>query len=395
MTPTVVDLRCRLFEAPDPPAAVPYASPMRAWEGSGKGDRTDRTEQSYRFPEWLVVEVELSNGLIGLGNAGLAPRVAALIVERYLKPAVLGARVTDLEATWQRMYRSTVSFGRKGVGMAAISAIDLGLWDALGRELGVPCYDLLGGRKTESIAVYASRLYGGDDLDALRAEAERYRAEGFTSMKQRFVWGPADGESGMRRNVELVRTVRAAVGDGIELMADAYMGWDLAYARAMIKRLEPFGLRWLEEPLLPDDLAGYAELRRASPIPISGGEHEFTLYGFQQLFRAGAVDVAQFDTNRVGGLSQARKICALAEAWNVEVVPHAGQLHNYHLVISQPACPMAEYFPPGDIEVGNELPHRLFRGEPVAEGGRVTLPEVPGLGLELAPQPPLREITAD
>jgi L-rhamnonate dehydratase len=283
--------------------------------------------------------------------------------------------------------------GRKGLGMAAISAVDLGLWDAYAQHLGVPVYDLLGGRNRPSIPVYASRLYGSDDLEALAAEAKGYLAAGFTAMKQRFVYGPADGLAGMRRNAELVRTVREAIGDEADLMADAYMGWDLDYALRMVRLLEPYNLRWLEEPLVPDDISGYAALRARAPMPIAGGEHEATLRGLHEMITARAVDVIQFDTNRVGGLTQARKICALAEAAGLPVIPHAGQLHNYHLVASQPACPMAEYFPPGPVDVGNELPHLLFAGEPTAEAGAITLAETPGLGLRLAPRPPLEEVS--
>lgn len=383
----IVRVECRLFEARNEREPILYANPLRAWLGEAG------TERRYDFPEWLVVEVELASGGIGIGNAGLAPRLAAAIVERHLAPLVIGRSAAELESLWQLMHRSTVPFASRGAGMVAISAVDIALWDARARSLGVPVHDLLGGRVKETIPVYASRLYGGDDLDALAAEATAYKRAGFTAVKQRFVWGPAEGRAGMLRNAELVRTVREAVGDDVDLMADAYMGWDLDYARRMLPLLEPYGLRWLEEPLLPDDLAGYRELRRRSPFPIAAGEHAYTLRGFAELVDRQAVDVLQFDTNRVGGISQARKICALAEAAGLPVVPHGGQQHNYHLVISQTACPMAEYFPGEDaIAVGNELPHWLFDGEPTPVAGHVRLAPLPGLGLAVAPRDPVAEI---
>src|SRR5207247_4158575 len=138
--------------------------------------------------------------------------------------------------------------------------------------------------------------------------------EGYKAMKLRFGWGPTDGAAGMKRNIDLVRTVRETVGSEIDVMADAYMGWTLDYAKRMLPLLEPYNLRWLEEPVIPDDIQGYAELKKRSSIPIAGGEHEYTLYGVQQLLEARAVDYIQFDTNRVGGLTQARKSAALAEA---------------------------------------------------------------------------------
>ena len=176
--------------------------------------------------------------------------------------------------------------------------------------------------------------------------------------------------------------MREAVGDGVDVMADAYMGWTLDYAKRMLPLLEPFHLRWLEEPVIPDDVQGYRELKSYGRVPIAGGEHEFTLYGFRDLLEARAVDYIQFDTNRVGGITQARKIAALAEAYCVPVIPHAGQMHNYHVVMASLNSPMAEYFPMVDVEVGNELFWYLFDGEPRAKDGFVDLDEnVPGLGL--------------
>ena len=151
-------------------------------------------------------------------------------------------------------------------------------------------------------------------------------------------------------------------------MADAYMGWNLDYARRMIPLLEPFNLRWLEEPVIPDDLHGYASLKAMNRIPIAGGEHGFTQYEFRDLLEARAVDYIQFDTNRVGGITQARKISALAESFSVPVVPHAGQMHNYHVVMASLNSPMAEFFPPVDVEVGNELFWYIFDGEPSRRG---------------------------
>ena len=140
----------------------------------------------------------------------------------------------------------------------------------------------------------------------------------------------------------------------------------------------------LETHVHADFVSGSAELKATGRIPIAGGEHEFTLYGFRQLLEARAVDYIQFDTNRVGGISQARKICALAEAHSVPVVPHAGQMHNFHVVMASLNCPMAEYFPNVDVEVGNELFWYIFDGEPLAKDGYIDLrDDVPGLGLTI------------
>jgi L-alanine-DL-glutamate epimerase-like enolase superfamily enzyme len=188
----------------------------------------------------------------------------------------------------------------------------------------------------------------------------------------------------MERNLELVRTVRDAIGYEIDLMADAYMGWTLDYARRMLPLLEPFRLRWLEEPVIPDDIGGYAALKSFGRIPIAGGEHEFTSYGFRDLLEGRAVDVIQFDTNRVGGITQARKVAALAEAFSVPVVPHAGQMHNFHVVMASYNSPMAEFFPIVDVEIGNELFWYIFEGEPTPENGFIDLrDDLPGLGVRI------------
>ena len=346
-------------------------------------ERPESSMRTFTFHDWLIVEVFTDDGHVGLGNAALAPVITKQVIDLYLKPLLIGQDPWDIERLWQHMYRKTLAFGRKGIGMVAISAVDIALWDLMGKSAKQPVYRLLGGRTKTRIPVYASRLYSVD-LDELAAEAKRYKDEGYQAMKLRFGWGPADGAAGMQRNLELVRTVREAVGDGIDVMADAYMGWTLDYAKRMLPLLEPFHLRWLEEPVIPDDIHGYAELKSFGKIPIAGGEHEFTLYGFRELLEAHAVDYIQFDTNRVGGITQARKIAALAEAHSVPVIPHAGQMHNYHIVMASLNSPMAEYFPIVDVEVGNELFWYVFQGEPKSKEGYINLDDnTPGLGLTI------------
>ena len=336
---------------------------------------------NFAFHGWVLVEIFTDAGLVGLGNAALSPLVTKACIDTYLTPLLVGSDPWDTEYLWQQMYRRTLAFGRKGVAMTAISAVDIALWDLLGKSAKQPVYRLLGGRTKERIPVYASRLYALP-LDELRSEAQRYKDEGYRAMKLRFGWGPMDGAEGMQRNLDLVRTVREVVGDAIDVMADAYMGWSLDYAKRMLPLLEPFHLRWLEEPVIPDDTRGYKELKSRSSIPIAGGEHEFTIFGFRELLEANALDVIQFDTNRVGGISQARKISALAESFQVPVVPHAGQMHNYHVIMANLNSPIAEFFPKVDVEVGNELFWYIFDGEPEAQGGYIQLDdEEPGLGL--------------
>ena len=376
----IKEIRTRVIEWRGKTVPLPphfYTNPMDAVSPM----LTKATMGTFTFHSWLIVEIVTDNGLVGIGNAALSPRVTKQVIDLYLKPLLIGQDPWDIEFLWQRMYRKTMAFGRKGIGMVAISAVDIALWDILGKSAKQPVYRLLGGRTKPKIPVYASRLYS-TPLDELARESKKYKDEGYQAMKLRFGWGPTDGAEGMQKNLALVRTVRETVGDGVDIMADAYMGWNLDYAKRMIPLLEKFNLRWLEEAVIPDDIQGLAELKKIGRIPIASGEHEFTLYGFRELIEARAVDYIQFDTDRVGGISQARKIAALAEAHSIPVIPHAGQMHNYHVVMASLNSPMAEYFPLVDVEVGNELFWYCFNGEPTPKDGYIDLDEnMPGLGL--------------
>ena len=341
------------------------------------------TMGTFTFHGWLIVEIFTDAGLVGIGNAELAPLVTKQMIDQYLAPLLIGQDPWDSEFLWQHMYRKTMAFGRKGVALVAISALDIAIWDLMGKSAKQPVFRLLGGRTKAKIPVYASRLYS-IPLEDLAREAAAYKAQGYKAMKLRFGWGPIDGAAGMARNVELIRTVRETVGEEIDIMADAYMGWSLDYAKRMMRLIEPFNLRWLEEAIIPDDINGYHELRRFGTTPIAAGEHEFSSYGFRQMIEAKALDYFQFDTNRVGGITAARKIQALAEAYSIPVVPHAGQMHNYHVVMASLNSPIAEYFPMVDVEVGNELFWYIFKGEPQAVDGHIDLDDtLPGLGLAI------------
>ena len=338
---------------------------------------------SFRFHEWLICEIETDDGHIGIGNAALAPQLVKKTIDEYLKPLVIGEDPFDYAYIWEKMYRRTHAWGRRGLGMVAISAIDIAIWDILGKLTNKPVFKLLGGRTKEKIPVYASKLYSQPIKD-LQNEAEKYKKQGFKMFKMRFGWGPKDGPEGMRKNIELVEAVREVIGDDTDLMLECYMGWNLDYSKRMIPKLVKFNPRWLEEPVIADDIHGYAELNNMNAIPISGGEHEFNLFGFKQLLDLKAVSYIQYDNNRVGGFTIAQKINALAEAYQVPVIPHAGQMHNYHLTMSNFNCPISEFFPVHDVEIGNELFYYIFEGDPAPIDGMIDLDDnVPGLGLKI------------
>ena len=338
---------------------------------------------SFRFHEWLICEVETDEGTIGIGNAALAPQLVKKTIDTYLAPLVVGEDPFDFSYIWEKMYRRTHAWGRRGLGMVAISAVDIALWDILGKLTNKPVFKLLGGRTKEKIPVYASKLYS-QPIKNLQQEAENYKKQGFTMFKMRFGWGPKDGPEGMKKNINLVEAVREVIGYDTDLMLECYMGWNLDYSKRMIPQLVKYNPRWLEEPVIADDVNGYKELNNMNAIPISGGEHEFNLFGFKQLLDLNALSYIQYDNNRVGGFTIAQKINALAEAYQVPVIPHAGQMHNYHLTMSNFNCPIAEYFPVNDVEVGNELFYYIFKGDPTPKDGYINLDDnTPGLGLSL------------
>src|SRR5262245_42173001 len=190
----------------------------------------------------VLVRIATDAGIYGLGSVGVGSGAAAYVLEHHLKPLLVGQDPFDVELLWESMFRSTLNYGRKGLVLEAISAADIALWDIMGKATGQPIYNLLGGRTSERIPVYGSRLYAHRNLDTLAAQAECLVKKGFRAVKQRFGYGPNDGLPGMRKNLELVSIVRQTIGSDIDLMADAYMGWDPSYAIRMIRMIEDAGV---------------------------------------------------------------------------------------------------------------------------------------------------------
>ena len=338
---------------------------------------------SFRFHQWLTCEITADEGSVGIGNAALAPSLVKKAIDEHYSSLVVGEDPFDYAYIWEKMYRRTHAWGRKGIGMVAISAVDIAIWDLIGKLSKKPVFKLLGGRTKEKIPVYYSKLYAGTIKD-MQDEASEALKSGYTAFKTRFGYGPKDGMSGIRENLKRVAAVREVIGYDHDLMVEAYMGWNLDYTRRIIPKLVEYEPRWLEEPVIADDLHGYKELNKG-PIPISGGEHEFSLLGCAQLLQEKAVSVLQYDTNRVGGITAAAKINAVAEAHQIPVIPHAGQMHNYHLTMSNFNCPISEYFPVFDVEVGNELFYYIFEGDPDAKDGFLDLDDkLPGLGISIS-----------
>ncbi|WP_246998288.1 enolase C-terminal domain-like protein [Halosolutus gelatinilyticus] len=338
----------------------------------------------------VVVEVETDAGITGVGHGNWATGAIATIVDETLSKLVVGEDPREREKLWDMMYRATIPFGRKGAAIEAISAVDLALWDIAGKEADKPVYELLGGPVDDEIPCYASNLHPVDH-DTLAEEAIDYAEKGFDAMKLRFRYGPEAGRKGMEENERIVRTVRDAVGDELEIAGDAYMGWSVKYAKRMVERLEPYDMAWVEEPVIPDDIDGYAEVREAAPMPISGGEHEFTRWGHKELLEREAVDILQPDVHRCGGLTELLKIDAMASAHDVPVIPHTGTNPHLHFIAASTNSPMAEYFPipewyrerQAEQDKDSTYADAIYQNPPNAENGTLQLPEGVGLSAEL------------
>ena len=334
-------------------------------------------EGRYRMTS-IFVEIQTDEGVTGIG--GPIPRDQAFIIGTDLRRLLIGSDPRANELIWDRLYRHSIH-GRKGATMMAISAIDCALWDLKGKWASAPVYRLLGGPTRTEIPAYASALGYSIEPEKAAQRAREMVAQGFRATKWFFRNGPADGPEGVRRNVELVRALREAIGPDVDLMLDCWSSWDVPYTLRMAYLLLDYFPRWLEEPVLADKISSYAAIRERSPIPISGGEHEYTRWGLKQLMDARAVDVLQPDIYWCGGITETLKICAIASTYDLPVVPHGHSTNaTAHLIASQPTplCPLLEY-----LIKWNEI-HQFFLKRPLRpEGGVVRLPEEPGIGMEL------------
>lgn len=318
----------------------------------------------------FTVEIETDKGIKGYGTGGMA---GGPIVEKHLTKLLLGRDPFDVERNWDIMWRSTMSYGRMGVAINAISGVDLALWDLIGKALGMPVYKLLGGETKDRIPAYCT----GNDV-------EQHLAFGFKKLKLAVPHGPADGREGQKKNVEVVKRAREQVGPDGEIMFDCWMSWTERYTIEMAEMLEPYRVYWLEECLPPHDYAGFGRLKaRIKSTRIVTGEHEYGRYGFRYLLEHDAASIWQPDIQWCGGLTELRRIGALAAAYDIPVIPHVGgQNGAAHFIMANVNCPWAELFMPapgGPPEVYKlyEEEHQISRGP---EGIYMRPPDRPGFG---------------
>lgn len=328
----------------------------------------------------LYLKIRTQEGLEGI--YGPVDKEAAIVVLEQLRPFLKGKDALAGETLWDQLYRLNRHSSR-GHFMMAISAVDNALWDLRARYFEVPVYRLLGGPTRSKIEAYGSCLGYSVQADAVRNKCVELKNLGFRHQKWFLAYGPGDGAEGMDKNVELVRTLRESLGDGVEIMFDAFMGWHLDYAIAWAKRVEPYRPRWIEEAFAVEKIESFVALRRATSIPVASGEHFYGRWHAHEYLKAGAISVVQADPEWCGGVSELVKICALASLYDAQVIPHGHSLHAaLHVVASQSPmiCPLVEYL---ILKMRYYYHFEKYALAPV--DGMIDLPVRPGFGIEFDP----------
>ncbi len=346
----------------------------------------DVNERCDGSQETLIVRVHTDAGISGIGEVDSSSHVAKAIIEAPLShkicrgraECVLGQDPFEIERLVHRMYEGSIFFGRQGAVIQAMSGIEIALWDVFGKATGRPVYQLLGGGFRKRFRAYASILFGDTPAETGRI-ARELAAQGYRAVK--FGWGPM-GQS-EESDIAHVRAAREGLGPRVELMVDAGLCWDTATAIRRARQFEEFGLTWLEEPLHPDNLDGYARLSARAPMRIAAGEEVCDVGEFRQLMDRGGIDVVQVDVTRVGGLARSKRI-----GWDSAERHRLCVNHSYktginiaaslHFVAALPNTHYFEYC----VEQGALRQALTKQRFPVSDGD-ITVPEEPGLGIEL------------
>jgi L-alanine-DL-glutamate epimerase-like enolase superfamily enzyme len=325
----------------------------------------------------LYLKIRCNEGLAGL--YGPIDSEAAMFVDRFFRRHLIGQDPLACEAFWDRMFRAS-RHSRGSHYSMGLSAVDNALWDLRGRLFGLPVYRLLGGSR-KKVRAYASCLGFSQEPSALQAKARRLKQQGYRHQKW-FVRdrGPSHGPEGLEEDVKVVRLLREAVGDDVDLMFDAFWKWDLQYALAWAKRTEQYNPRWIEEPFQTANLDAFIELSRETSIPVAAGEHFYSRYDVHKFLKADAIMVVQADPEWCGGVSELVKMCTLASVHGVNVIPHGHSIHAaMHVVASRPmeVCPLVEYL----IQKMSTY-YDFEKHQPKPVNGILELPDRPGFGIE-------------
>lgn len=352
------------------------------------GDKSFCYSQAwYNSRTIMIVEIVTDDGIHGFGEAFGNAFINKSVIECVYAPKLMGQCVFDSEKIWDELYNALRDCGQKGSCIQALSAVDNALWDLKGKYAHLPAYTMMGGARRERIIPYATGLYhsASPNLEKeLVEEAVSYAQAGFRGIKMKIGFGVKD-------DINMVKQVRSAIGDDIALMVDANHAYNALYAKQLARGIEEYDITWLEEPVPPEDIAGYQEVKASTSIPLSGGEAEFTRYGFKPLIDARAVDILQPDCSITGGLSEFMKIASLAKIANTQCCPHvwgsavAVQV-GLQAAFAQPDFP--ESLCPADVYFELDRTPNIFREELSLrkleiKNGYIERPEFEGLGFEM------------
>lgn len=328
----------------------------------------------------IYLRIRVTGGLEGL--YGPIEKEPAMVVQERLKPFLLGKDALAGEVLWDQLYRSD-RHSRDGYYMMAISAVDNTLWDIRGKVYGVPVYRLLGGPSRDRVEMYVSALGSSLELDKVRARALELQREGFRYQKWFIAYGPGSGPEGMRKNVELVKTLRETVGDDTELMFDTFSGWDQTYALEWAHRVEQYRPRWMEEVTHPEKIDSFAQMHRSTSIPIASGEHFYGRWEVQRYLKEGALSVVQADPEWCGGITELIKIGTVCSLYDVPCIPHGHSLRAaVHTILSQNPMtfPLGEY-----LAIKMRHYHHFEKNPMLVERAHIALPTGPGFDIQLDP----------
>ena len=327
----------------------------------------------------VYLEIATDEGVDGL--AGPIPRSIASIIASHLRRLLIGQDPRDSERLWDQMHRALVH-GRQGEAMMAISTVDCALWDLRAKWMQQPVYRLLGGSARESIPVYASMLgFSVQDLGLVRERAQYYKSLGYCGQKWFFRHGSMSGREGLKQNIELVKTLRDAVGEDYDLMFDCWQSMDVTYVMELAQAIEQDRPRWLEACVMAARLDSMRRLKDKLTIPMAGAEHEYTRWGFKRFFDAQVLDIIQPDIYWCGGLSETLKIAAAATMHDLQVVPHGhSTIATAHFTVTQSPIhtPFQEY-----LVKWNDIHQHFLQAPLVPENGVIRVPETPGMGMAL------------
>jgi L-alanine-DL-glutamate epimerase-like enolase superfamily enzyme len=368
------------FAVEEPVAEERIANPLDVYPEFGNREATAAAVGERVECRDVFLEVHTDEGIAGLFGPVDGPHTT--ILRREMRDFLIGRDPLATEKIWDLLLRRN-RHSYAGYYMMAMSALDCALWDLKGKALGAPVCRLLGGATQEPVRAYASMLGFSLEPDALAARAKEYQKLGYHAQKWFFRYGPGDGPEGAARNVEMVRLLREAVGDGSALMFDAFHSWDVPYAVDVGLRIAPFRPAWLEEPVPVHRIGALKTIRERTGVPIATGEHAYTRWQVKQLLEAGAVDVIQSDPDWCGGISELVKIAALCSAYDVPVCPHGHSLHaalHVAAALPQPVLPQIEF-----LVLHQRAKQRFMKGYLEPDAGCLRPPETPGLGIEIDP----------